>query len=170
MADDYITDERILEACPSCDSGHLTCVVGTELDCCLDCYRVWERLPADEPYTCDGEQMPFKTPCATCAFRGNSPEREAEGGEYWKDLQQNLSLGGEFYCHAGVPFKVPDPFGQGLRGGITHEFEYPRKSSTVDLAGETKAYQHYDKDRMRLCRGYLNAHIGPLLKKVLTHA
>jgi hypothetical protein len=144
-------------------------VVGTELDCCIACFRIWERLPPDEPYTIDGEQLPFRIPCDTCAFRGGSQEREQEGGDYWRDLQQNLAMGGEFYCHKGVPFKAA----VGRDGAVTpgeRPFEYPRKEATVDIAGTCHPYQHYDKDRMRLCRGYLNQHIAPLIKQVFASA
>ena len=164
----YVEVRADLSACPSCSSGRLACVLPQRmgLDLCLKCLRVWERLPADEPFTVDGEQLPFRIACDTCAFRGKSPEREREDGAYWQDLQLLLASGGEFYCHKGVPFQ---PIGRlGLDGHLKaseQPFEYPRKTSTTDIAGETHPYQHFDKDRMRLCRGYLNAHIGPLMKK-----
>lgn len=160
MSTDYVPRETLLDACPSCSSSALVCVVGTQLDCCTTCYRVWERLPAGEPYTQDDEQMPFRIPCDDCAFRGGSDERAAAGR--WQALQQSLSTGGEFYCHKGVPFKAtPDG---------AHHYEFPRRLARVDLAGESYPYQAYDKSRMRLCRGYLNAHVGPLVKKVFARA
>jgi hypothetical protein len=160
MADNYVPDIRILEACPSCRSGHLICVLGIDLDMCLDCHRAWERLRPEDAYTIDGEMMAFKTPCDNCAFRGDSPERKDKEG--WTHLQAMLNGGGEFYCHKGVPLKwvlsgltVPDgDFG----------FDFPRKEAKVDIAGESHPYLHYDKARMRLCRGFLNAHIARLLK------
>jgi hypothetical protein len=160
MADeDYMPDPRDLEACPACGSGRIACVLGLKdrLDFCMQCHRVWERLPLDEPYTIDGEQLAFRRPCDNCAFRGDSKERADRDG--WQHLQSMLGNGGEFYCHKGVPF---NPMREGGEG-----FEFPKKESTVDLAGTCHPYQHYDKDRMRLCRGYLNAHIGPLVKKML---
>lgn len=163
-------DERILEACPSCGSGRLICVLGTDaaLDLCLGCFRSWERLPAGEPYTVDGEQMAFRTPCDNCAFRGGSTERA--NPDAWADLQSMLANGGEFYCHKGVPFKIENPFAMGPPNPADIGFEFPHKESSVDLAGATHPYQHYDKARMRLCRGFLNAHVGPQLKKVFTDA
>lgn len=155
----YVEVVRDLTACPNCGSGRLACVLGLHLglDFCVQCFRVWERLPAGEPYTVDGEQLPFEVPCDNCAFRGGSQERKDP--EAWKDLQQMLTFGGEFYCHKAVPFRaVPTEGEQG--------FEFPRKQATLDLGGECKPYQQYDKDRMRLCRGYLNAHVGPLVRKV----
>jgi hypothetical protein len=165
--------DRDLEACPSCGSGRIACVLGLtvdRLDFCMQCYRVWEPLPPGEPHTVDGEQLPFRVPCENCAFRGGSAERQQEDGAYWQDLQQMLRSGGQFYCHKGVPFRVVNPDGEPATAPGDRGFEFPRKTATVDLAGETHPYQHYDKERMRLCRGYLNAHVGPLLKKVLDHA
>lgn len=163
-------DERILEACPSCNSGRLICVLGLaeQLDMCLACYRVWERLPAGEPYTVDGEQLPFRTPCNNCAFRGDSQERA--NPDAWRDLQLMLANGGEFYCHKAVPFRIADTGALGPLPREEHGFEFPRIESSLDIAGECHPYQQYDKTRMRLCRGYLNAHIGPQLRKVFDHA
>jgi len=160
---EYVEHHADLEACPNCGSGRLACVLGpvTGLDVCLTCFRVWERLPAGEPYTVDGEQLPFEVPCDNCAFRGGSQERK--DAEAWKDLQQMLAFGREFYCHKAVPFRAMGADGvptEGERG-----FEFPKTEATVDLGGECKPYQHYDKDRMRLCRGYLNAHVGPLVRR-----
>lgn len=157
MSADYIPDKRPLTACPACGSGRIASVVGTtdELEFCMKCHQVWERLPAGEPYTVDGEQLAFKVPCDNCAFRGGSGERADP--EAWKDLQQTLSVGGRFYCHKAVPF---DPTAE------KNSFDFPRKDpGTVVIEGETHRYQRYDTERMRLCRGYLNAHIGPQLRK-----
>jgi hypothetical protein len=161
-SEEYVPDERILEACPSCGSGRIACVMHTELDFCMSCHRVWERLPPDEPYTIDGEQLAFNVPCDNCAFRGNSEERaDAEG---WRYLQNTLARGGEFYCHKGVPFTVKS--GAQITDPHSRPFEFPKVTASVDLAGKCHPYQMYDKTRMRLCRGYLNAHVAPLLKKV----
>lgn len=162
MADDYVPRETMQTACPSCASRWLACIVGTELDICMACYRVWERLPSGEPYTVDDEQMAFAVPCNNCAFRGGSAERA--DAEAWRDLQNMLAGGGEFYCHKGVAFRAPSlddvpPYDD-------RAFEFPRKTATVDLGGACHAYSQYDKSKMRLCRGYLNAHVGPLMRKV----
>lgn len=163
MSEHYVSEDRDLEACPSCGSGRICCIVGLSdgLDFCMECHRVWERLPAGEPYTQDGEQLAFKVPCDNCAFRGHSTERAKV--DDWKILQDMLAGGGQFYCHKGVPFQV-DP-----NRGRHEGFEFPRKVKTVDIAGEAHPYQHYDTDHMRLCRGYLNAHIAPILKKAIAH-
>jgi hypothetical protein len=170
MADeDYMPDPRDLEACPACGSGRIACVLGLKdrLDFCMQCQRVWEPIPLDEPYTLDGEQLPFQVPCDNCAFRGNSPERAQEEGEFWKHLQLELAYGGQFYCHKGVPFSVVDG-STGLVDPTDRGFEFPRIQKSADIAGKCHPYQAYDTERMRLCRGYLNAHVGPLLKKVLS--
>lgn len=152
----YVRQEKGLEVCPSCGSGRLICLLGVDLDGCCECLRFWERLPAGEPYLVDGEQLPFKTPCDNCAFRGKSPERL--DGDRWEGLMLSLAHGGEFYCHKGVPFKVAfDEAGKVARGEqatIEKEFEYPKVPCT---AGQTTIrYNGYDRDRMRLCRGFLN--------------
>jgi len=162
MTQDYIPDVRLLESCPNCASGRIACVVGQDFDFCMVCHRIWERLGANEAYTIDGEQMAFKRPCDNCAFRGNSPERQ--DAEAWKHLQAMLAGGGEFYCHKGVPLKVDvAAIAAGRKPDMG--FDFPRKECTVDVAGEAKPYLHYDKERMRLCRGFLNAHIAPLLRR-----
>lgn len=161
---DYVPEERILEACPSCGSGRIACVMHTDLDFCLKCHRVWERLPAREPFTRDGEQQPFRLPCNNCAFRGKSPERLDE--ERWSDLQFSLSHGGAFYCHKGVPFTAIGEDGKSVVEG-ERNFEFPRKPDSVVINARNHQYFPYDTERMRLCRGYLNAHVGPLLKRMI---
>jgi hypothetical protein len=167
-SNDYSPDERILEACPSCGSGRICCVIGLDFDFCMKCHRIWERLDPKEAYTIDGEQMAFHTPCDNCAFRGDSPERKDKEG--WKHLQAMLNGGGEFYCHKGVPFNVMNADGTGPVEAGDRAFLFPRKEGNVDIVGVCKPYQRYDTERMRLCRGYLNAHVGPLLKKVFADA
>jgi hypothetical protein len=154
----YIPDKQILEACPSCQSGRIACVVGLDLDFCMECYRVWERLRDDEPYTIDGEQMAFHVPCDNCAFRGGSQERADP--QIWAELQSMLANGGAFYCHKGVPFSMDTS----KPGAVMRGFGFPRKPGSVTIEGKSHGYEQYDTQHMRLCRGYLNAHIGPLLK------
>lgn len=164
-------EERDLEACPSCGSGRIACVLGLSvdrLDFCMRCHRVWEPLPAGEPHTRDGEQMAFRRPCDNCAFRGGSAEREDR--TEWQNLQSMLAHGGQFYCHKGVPFKVVNDAGEAAVAPGDRGFEFPRVARTVDVAGACHPYQDYDRGRMRLCRGYLNAHVGPVLKRMLTDA
>ena len=151
-----------LEACPSCGSNRIACVLHSDLDFCVACHKCWERLRAGDAYTVDGEPMAFHTPCDNCAFRGGSEERKDREG--WEDLQHSLSVGGAFYCHKGVPFSVIHPDSNALVDAGDRAFEFPKRPARIDLAGACKPYQTYDTARMRLCRGYLNAHIGPLLK------
>jgi len=158
----YTPELHILEACPVCGSGRLLCILGLDLDLCLDCKRCWERLRPEDPYTVDGEMMAFTTPCDNCAFRGGSPERADT--ESWQYLQNTLARGGAFYCHKGVPFKQDPVTGVPIIAG-KNEFDFPRKTASIDLGGAAHPYQWYDQERMRLCRGYLNAHVGPILKR-----
>src|SRR5579863_1467699 len=144
----YVPDERPLEACPACGSGRIACVLGLKdrLDFCMQCQKVWEPLPAGEPYTVDGEQLPFKIPCNNCAFRGGSTERKDKDG--WKDLQQMLSFGGQFYCHKAVPFNVVNEEGEPAIAPGDRGFLFPRKQASADIAGACHPYQAYDTERM----------------------
>jgi hypothetical protein len=81
--------------------------------------------------------MPFREPCDNCAFRAGSPESQDK--EEWKKLMEQLRAGGQFFCHKGVPLVT---VGEGARAS----FEFPKRPD-----GE------WDRDRMRLCRGFLNA-------------
>lgn len=140
-----------LTACPSCGSSRLVSMLGMGFDGCLGCQRFWERLPPGEPYQLDGEPMPFKTPCDNCAFRGKSQERSDP--EHWDSLLLSFAHGGEFYCHKGVPMEF-DPKTREVK-----EWLYPRVERTVEFAGQKHTYPGYDTERMRLCRGFLNAYI-----------
>lgn len=166
-----------LTACPICGSGRLVCLPKTMFDCCLECMRVWERLPAEEPYLAYGEPFPFKVPCDNCAFRGGSQERADK--VQWTELQQTLALGGEFYCHKGVPFRQPvglkvagEPLtlNPAFHAPGEDGFDFPKKPTTIHINGIAQTVAGYDRERMRLCRGYLNAHIAPLLQKELSDA
>lgn len=145
-----------MSTCPTCGSDRLACVLPrkVQIDCCLECMKFWERLPDGEPYLTDGEQLPFKIPCDNCAFRGKSQERTDK--ERWDDLMLQLAHGGEFYCHKAVPFsfKLGDPAGE-KKG-----FEFPMIKRTAIVGDVTHEYEAYDKDRMRMCRGWLNRFVG----------
>jgi hypothetical protein len=134
----------------------------------LTCYRCWERLPPGEPFLVDGEMLAFKVPCDNCAFRGNSPERQDR--ERWAELQQTLAHGAEFYCHKGVLSKAS--LEELVAGGpdARMAFDFPQIERTADIEGTCVHYQSYDRERMRPCRGYLNAFVLPLLKGVIEHA
>lgn len=153
-----------ITACPKCGSGRLSCTIGTDYDVCLECWSVWERLRPEDAYLTDGEQLAFKTPCDNCAFRGNSDERRDAAG--WRGLQQELALGGRFYCHKGVPLKQKiDEIKAGAIG-----FDFPKVQKTIDFAGDTLPYETYDIEQMRLCRGYLNAHVLPHMRRMSNNA
>lgn len=133
-----------LKRCPRCRSTNLVRgqkhperPSGTFYDVCRDCRAVWESIPAGEAHTRDGELMPFREACDNCAFRAGSPESQDK--EEWKKLMEQLRAGGQFFCHKGVPLVT---VGEGARAS----FEFPKR-----LDGE------WDRDRMRLCRGFLNA-------------
>lgn len=138
--------DRKLEAdgmiCPACGSARTVRIPAgfLESECqhsaCRGCGAFWESLPAGEPYERDGEQIPFKEPCDNCAFRAGSPE--SQNRDKWRELLQRLKAGGRFYCHKAVPID-PD-------GG----FDFPTKA-------DAKAILVPDEDRMRMCRGFLNA-------------
>lgn len=117
---------------------------------------MWERLPAGEPYTIDGEQLAFAVPCDNCAFRGGSAERKDKA--LWETLQLSFAESGEFFCHKAVPFTL-DKIGA---GGRVYEFEFPQIEKTVDVAGACHPYKAYDTSHMRLCRGFLNQWLAGL--------
>lgn len=145
--------------CPACGSTRIIKPAGMDYEACADCRKAWERLPSGEPLLRDGELMPFRKPCDNCAFRGDSPERADP--EKWKALQESMAYGGgQFFCHKGVPFDL------GTEGG-QRDFEYPTTTlKSIQAFGHTlPAGQGYDIDKMRLCRGYLNAHVIPEMKR-----
>lgn len=130
-----------------------------EYEVCIDCRKAWERLPAGEVFTRDGEMMAFDKPCDNCAFRGGSPERSDP--ERWQALQESITYaGGVFFCHKGVPFEL-DP-----EGG-DKDFEYPTVETkpVVVMGQELPASVKHEVDKMRICRGYLNAHVVPEMKR-----
>lgn len=147
--------------CPNCRSHRIACGTGLAqmYDFCTKCLKLWERIPASEHFTIDGEMMAFHFPCDNCAFRGKSAERMDP--ERWNELQLSLAYGaGAFYCHKGIPLDV-----RNAEPGGALEFEFPKKRKTVDIAGSCVPYSTYDQSRMRFCRGYLNQHITPKMVK-----
>lgn len=162
MPKQYSGDLADLTACPACGSGRIACVMHSDLDFCTQCHKCWERLRVGDAFTVDGELMAFSTPCDNCAFRGSSEERKDP--EKWEELQLSLAVGGSFYCHKGVPFSVIHPDSTAMVDPGERDFEFPKREARLDLAGACRPYKTYDTARMRLCRGYLNAHIGPLQK------
>lgn len=140
-----------ITSCPACGSARIATMPDGKYSFCVACRKAWEPIPCGESFTVDGEPLPFATPCDTCAFRGKSPERR--DGDMWDSLQFSLANGGQFYCHKGVPFVV-DPAAPVVDGAISQPFEYPKKPGGG-----------YDLEHMRICRGYLNQHVGPVLKR-----
>lgn len=139
----YTPQLAALERCPACGSANI--VTLGEMGGCGSCLKAWYALPPGEPYKVDGELMPFKKPCNDCAFRRGSTERA--DGYAWANLQDRLHDGGQFYCHKGVPFTLP-------KNGLEIEFEYPRGPDGK-----------LDRERLRLCAGYLAAIVGPMLRE-----
>ncbi len=145
--------------CPACASVSIVCVLGLDLDLCLDCHRCWERVNPGEHFMVDGELLPFKKPCDNCAFRGKSEERADR--VRWAELQQTLAAGGEFYCHKGVPLQATV---EQIRAGAPDArlaFDFPQAVKTVDIAGTCYPYPSYVREHMRLCRGFLNKFVLP---------
>lgn len=135
--------ERAEGACPVCASPRVISLLrsfssGARMSGCFDCRALWETIPSGEQYMRDGELMPWMEPCDNCAFRAGSPE--SKDREKWRELLAKLKAGGQFYCHKGVPIKQDE-----IDDGFVR-FAYP----------ETAEGQP-DKDRLRTCRGYLNA-------------
>lgn len=143
--------------CPACGSWRLMCTVGTDLDVCLECHKCWERIPPAEHFMVDGEQLSFRRPCDNCAFRGGSAERADP--ELWQELQMKLAMGGEFYCHKGVPFTATAEEIVAGGPGSRMAFDFPQETKTVDIAGTCHPYPTYVRDQMRMCRGWLNKFI-----------
>ena len=138
-----------MPACPACGAveGLIQFPPGllqdadTRYSGCVACRAIWESLPDGEPFLRDGELMPFVEPCDNCAFRAGSPESQDK--TRWRKLLAKLKRGGRFYCHKAVPISP--------HGG----FEFPVKRGVQDATGELGPVE--DEDRMRLCRGFLNA-------------
>jgi hypothetical protein len=133
-----------IRKCPRCNSAELRGPMphpekpqGTLYQACADCLAVWEAIPEGEHFKRDGEQLAFREPCDNCAFRPGSPESQDK--PQWRDLMTQLKAGGSFYCHKGVPLVT---VGQNSNAS----FDFPKGTDGKE-----------DMNRMRLCRGYLNA-------------
>jgi hypothetical protein len=85
--------------CPLCVGGLILTAVDGDLERCLHCAG---SSLTDDP--CGGaERAPrppgvMRTPCADCAYRPESPEREALG--------QQLPDDEPFFCHQGLPISA----------------------------------------------------------------
>lgn len=152
-----------LTHCPACGSASTLCVLGTDLDLCLECQKCWERIPKGEVFSVDDEMLSFKRMCDNCAFRKGSEERKDH--ERWADLQQTLAMGGEFYCHKGVPLKASI---EEIAAGAPDSrmgFDFPVVVRRADIEGKCFPYLTYDREHMRMCRGWLSAFVTPLMRR-----
>lgn len=101
---------------------------GPDLATCRNCHCLWEPFDPAQIWDRDDPVCSFKEPCNNCAFRPGSDEQQDR--EKWKALIDSLRQGAAFHCHKGVP----------IEPGAEHGFAYPT-----------------DRNKLRLCRGYLNA-------------
>jgi len=147
---EYVPKLEPITRCPGCGSPRIVEFEKPHYGACLVCLLAWEPIPAGESYLTDGELLPFEKPCDNCAFRGSSTERA--DADYWNSLQTSLANGGQFFCHKGVPFKIVAENGEPNLDD--RPFEYPRSQNGS-----------VDRSRLRLCRGYLNAFVAPVLKR-----
>jgi len=123
--------------CPVCLSTHVIAAptpdglrefYGRELVVCL-CGAAWEPVDEAGIWNREDEMCSTKEPCDNCAFRPASPEQADK--EKWNSMIEKLKTGQSFYCHKGVP---------------------------IDPGGEDGfKYQKHNRNKLRLCRGYLNA-------------
>lgn len=141
-----------LPTCPACSS---TNVIGnfeapervefystSWFGYCQACKAIWEAPAEYGAVDDDGSLFAFKDPCDNCAFRPGS--QEMEDREAWNAMVARLREdGGIFFCHKHVPIAPESEDG----------FAYPK---TPD--------GRHDTDRMRICRGFLNAW-GKWMKK-----
>lgn len=107
---------------------------GREISVCGNCSTAWEPIAEGQIWDTSDPQCSFREPCANCAFRPGSPE-QADTAK-WSALIASLKAGAGFYCHKGVPI---DP-------GSQDGFAYPHGPDRKPRS-----------DKLRLCRGYLNA-------------
>jgi hypothetical protein len=128
--------------CPMCGSLETVSLVrlhrGTRMSGCFACRALWETIPDGETHRRDGELMPWRKPCDNCAFRAGSPE--SQNRVKWRELLARLKAGGQFFCHKGVPIEQAT-----IAEGLI-EFDYPKGADGKE-----------DPERMRVCRGFLNA-------------
>jgi hypothetical protein len=124
------------DCCPKCKSPRLRIhadhgvkFYGRQIALCANCRTAWEPIDGAVVWDPSDPSASLSEPCDNCAFRPGSPE-QADPAK-WKDLIAQLRAGGTFHCHKGVPL---DPKGE-------DGFAYPKDRP----------------EKLRLCRGYLNA-------------
>lgn len=141
------------DQCPRCASRNtadvqqvITGFYATVLRTCCNpaCGVSWE--PFDPAQLLDAAHEPlgaFLQPCDNCAFRKGSPEQA--DAMTWERKLHELRMGARFYCHKGVP----------LSPESDHGFAYPEGGR--------------NPRKLRLCRGYLNAIVGPAMRRAGYH-
>jgi hypothetical protein len=124
------------DCCPKCKSrrvhlhaDHDIKFYGRQLAICANCRTVWEPIDQALIWDPSDRSASLREPCDNCAFRPGSPEQSDT--EKWKELIAKLRAGGSFHCHKGVP----------IAPGSEDGFAYPKDRP----------------EKLRLCRGYLNA-------------
>jgi hypothetical protein len=124
------------DCCPRCRSqrvhihgDHGIKLYGRQIAICANCRTAWEPIDGTLIWDPSDPSASFSAPCDNCAFRRGSPEQADT--EKWKDLIAKLWAGGTFHCHKGVPVAPESEDG----------FAYPKDRP----------------EKLRLCRGYLNA-------------
>jgi hypothetical protein len=102
---------------------------GRRIAICANCRTAWEPIDASLIWDASDPCASLSAPCDNCAFRPGSPEQSDTAK--WKELIAKLRAGGTFHCHKGVPIAPESEDG----------FAYPKDRP----------------EKLRLCRGYLNA-------------
>lgn len=132
------------DQCPKCGSRRwsdvdqqVTDFYSAKLRVCGNCATAWEPFNQSDLLDDDDRYSSFKHPCDNCAFRKGSPEQRDKEG--WESKMISMSFGNSFHCHKGVPVSPDSEIG----------FDYPA-----------------DRNKLRLCRGYLNSIVGPRLNEL----
>lgn len=115
---------------------------GRSITVCGGCGAAWEPIKEEDIWDRDDPACSGREPCDNCAFRPGSPEQADK--EKWSALIESLKSGGQFFCHKGVPIDPESEDG----------FKYPKREVSIGEAGTTRIH---DTNKLRLCRGYLNA-------------
>lgn len=126
--------------CPKCSSTRTTAVFmprtnfyATNIVKCVNCKALWEPINEEQLWDEDDDLCSFKEPCDNCAFRPGAPEQQDK--KRWRELVDGLKSGAMFYCHKGVPINPQAKDG----------FDYPYRDGKPV------------RNKLRLCRGFLNA-------------
>lgn len=140
------------DQCPKCASRSFVDVnepspkgfYASTVRVCSNCQTLWEPFEMLDLFDPTDRCASFSSPCNNCAFRKGSPE-QADRAE-WAKTMTSLEAGAMFFCHKGVPIDPANKNG----------FAYPADGE------DTKKLLR----KGRLCRGYLNAIVGPRMKQM----